>query len=95
MRYRKLPVEVEAIRVPDFYNDHGKHKEWLAVSEWMDEHGCLAKTTYDGPMVTGWDISTLEGVMHAGYGDWIIRGVKGEFYPCRDDIFRATYEAVA
>lgn len=39
-------------------------------------------------------IATLEGVMQAKPGDWVIRGVQGEFYPCRDDIFRATYEAV-
>lgn len=39
-------------------------------------------------------IHTLEGTMRADLGDWIIRGVKGEFYPCHDDIFRLTYEAV-
>ncbi len=45
-------------------------------------------------MVTGITIQTLEGKMNAGYGDWIIKGVKGEFYPCKPDIFDATYEAV-
>jgi hypothetical protein len=39
------------------------------------------------------EIRTLEGTMRASEGDWIIRGVKGEHYPCRDDIFRETYEA--
>lgn len=39
-------------------------------------------------------IATLEGVMEAAPGDWIIRGVKGELYPIKDDIFRETYEAV-
>ena len=39
-------------------------------------------------------IDTLEGTMRANPGDWIIRGVKGEFYPCKSDIFEATYEAV-
>lgn len=39
-------------------------------------------------------IATLEGVMLASRGDWIIKGVKGEFYPCKDEIFKATYEAV-
>jgi len=39
-------------------------------------------------------IATLEGVMTAQPGDWIIRGVKGEIYPCKPDIFEATYEAV-
>ena len=37
-------------------------------------------------------IATLEGVMRASIGDWIIRGVAGEFYPCKDSIFSATYE---
>jgi len=40
-------------------------------------------------------IYTLEGVMHAGPGDWIIRGIKGEYYPCKNDIFMATYELVS
>ena len=40
-------------------------------------------------------IPTLEGIMTAEVGDWIIRGVAGEFYPCRSDIFEATYEEVA
>ena len=38
------------------------------------------------------EIETLEGTMRADLGDWIIRGVKGEFYPCKPDIFAATYE---
>lgn len=40
------------------------------------------------------DIETLEGVMHADVGDYIITGVKGERYPCKPDIFEATYEKV-
>lgn len=43
----------------------------------------------------GCRIETLEGTMEAMPGDWIIRGVKGEFYPCKPDIFTATYEPVA
>jgi hypothetical protein len=39
-------------------------------------------------------IRTLEGIHHVRDGDWIIKGVKGEFYPCKPDIFDATYEAV-
>jgi hypothetical protein len=41
-----------------------------------------------------WSIDTLEGLIHASSGDWIIRGVQGEFYPCKPDIFESTYEAV-
>ncbi len=40
------------------------------------------------------DIPTLEGVMHANIGDWIITGVKGEQYPCKPDVFEKTYELV-
>jgi len=39
-------------------------------------------------------VQTLEGDMQAGRGDWLIKGVRGEFYPCKDDIFRQTYEPV-
>jgi len=41
---------------------------------------------------TKWYISTLEGDMTVSEGDWVIRGVKGEYYPCKPDIFEATYE---
>ena len=44
----------------------------------------------DKPVV----IETLEGEMKAGRGDWLIKGVQGEFYPCKDDIFRQTYEPI-
>lgn len=43
---------------------------------------------------TDWTIITLEGNMSISIGDWVIKGVKGEFYPCKPDIFEATYEPV-
>lgn len=46
---------------------------------------------YETPIIL---IPTLEGMMAASPGDWIICGVKGEFYPCKPDVFDATYEAV-
>jgi hypothetical protein len=49
----------------------------------------------EGPIVRGQEIDTLEGTMRADPGDYIITGVKGERYPCKPDIFAATYEAVA
>jgi hypothetical protein len=53
--------------------------------DWLQGRGCgLSGTTLQ--------IVTLEGVMNANPGDWIIRGVKGEVYPCKPDIFAATYE---
>lgn len=50
------------------------------------------KGTYIDPVTGDLVIRTLEGDMHAPYGDWIIRGVQGEFYPCKPDIFAAIYE---
>ena len=52
---------------------------------------------FAGDVTIDWDsvhIHTLEGTMRADVGDWIVKGVKGEFYPCKPDIFEATYEAV-
>lgn len=51
---------------------------------------CKAEAMY----YEGIDIKTLEGTMRASLGDWVIKGVQGEFYPCKPDIFDATYEAV-
>ena len=56
----------------------------VALSSWMGPGGADCEVI----------VLTLEGVMTASLGDWIIRGVKGEFYPCKPDIFAATYEAV-
>lgn len=87
-RYRKRPVEVEAIQFT------GTGDSCTAVtaffgSPYAGTHRWKS-TTNDG----GW-IITLEGEMEFKPGDWIIRGIKGEFYPCRSDIFEATYEPVA
>lgn len=85
MKYRKKPVEVEAVKfVPG-----EMLVDWLcnAVLEdridiyHMDDTSCMY-------------IKTLEGIMVAREGDYIIRGVKGEIYPCKPDIFEATYELV-
>lgn len=81
-RYRKKPVEIEAIRVPDEGGEFTPDEvHWLPDG---------VERTPDGSVF----IHTLEGIMEARPGDWIIRGVKGEFYPCKPDIFAATYDAV-
>ena len=81
LRFRKRPVVVEAIR-------YWPGQTCAAVAEFMDvhheEHDCWDDAE--------WLIPTLEGDMWAKPGDWIIRGVQGEFYPCKPDIFEATYE---
>ncbi|WBL18500.1 hypothetical protein [Citricoccus sp. NR2] len=91
MKYRKKPVEIEAMQVLDDIRVH------LAICRWAES------VTPEGQVIpvvmSKFDerlfIHTLEGTMTASLGDWIIRGVQGEFYPCKPDIFEATYEAVA
>jgi len=84
-KYRKKPVVIEAFRWTG-----GPDQEEDPV--WIVE-AIKAGTVYyqggDAPYLT---IETLEGDMRANVGDWIIRGVKGEIYPCKPDIFEATYE---
>lgn len=83
--FRKKPVEVEAR-----YFD-GSHYAADHLYAWMGNRGRFAKEGHFGTLT----IPTLEGDMIASRGDWIIKGVKGEFYPCKPDIFAATYEPVS
>lgn len=86
-RYRKKPVEVEAVQ---FTGDNAD-----VVAEWCG--GAAAQSVVPAPgrgLKTVLNIFTLEGKMQAVPGDYIIKGVQGEFYPCKPDIFAATYEEV-
>jgi hypothetical protein len=101
MKFRKKPVEVEAMRIDDDNNNRNPdgsasfldpNRESIAkVSGWMLGNG-FHDFKVCGIGTFGIEIITLEGVMRADPGDWIIRGVQGEFYPCKPDIFEATYE---
>jgi len=83
-RYRKKPVVIEAVQLlPE--NSDMLYKHYKTTSK---QWGYLD----NGKLYC--DINTLEGTMRAEEGDWIIKGVKGEFYPCKPDIFEATYEEV-
>lgn len=91
MKFRKKPVVIDAIQVP---NDKFGERDYFAWGElaatldmWMPN--TLWKIS-DGSV----EIPTLEGIMFASPGDWIIRGVHGECYPCKPDIFEKTYERV-
>jgi hypothetical protein len=86
--YRKKPVEIEAKQFTglDSYMDI---VDWMKASG--DTHALANEIRYSTPIML---IQTLEGTMSASPGDWIIRGVKGEFYPCKPDIFEATYDEV-
>lgn len=85
MKYRKKPVVIEAWRVPA----DGKLTE--PAPQWLLEAILkgVAIADRDAGSIT---IKTLEGKMVGNVGDWIIQGVKGELYPCKPDIFEATYE---
>lgn len=98
MRYRKRPVEVEAMRIdteyqPDDFLDPNTRSVAMA-SGWMLGHGFKDFRVHGDRHPHGIAIHTLEGVMVAAPGDWIIRGVHGEFYPVKPDLFEATYEPV-
>lgn len=81
-KYRKRPVEIEAIQF-DGWN-------WREVHQFMrDEPLAFTDDVRKDEYIL---IHTLEGVMKAKVGDYIIKGVHGEFYPCKPDIFRETYE---
>ena len=79
MKYRKKPVVIEAIQ----FTNNGKE-----LVEWC---GCDFSKNPDGEYEFLL-IHTLEGTHRADIGDYIIKGVKGEFYPCKPDIFEMTYE---
>lgn len=91
-RYRKRPVVIEAAQWDGTVTDATKVIDWVlgeggtaryyAPGEWDDRET-------DGTYLV---IDTLEGNMLAGPLDWVIKGVEGEFYPCKPDIFSATYE---
>lgn len=82
--FRKKPVCIEA-RQWD-----GSLAEAHVIQEWSNV--ATVGTSPDGVRL---EIATLEGIHKASPGDWIIRGVKGEFYPCKPDIFSATYDPVS
>ena len=84
MKYRKRPVVVEAFQFTD-----DEIETLIGLQEFMDRD---VRVSYKNPENPVLKIETLEGVMDASIGDYIIKGVRGEFYPCKPDIFKATYE---
>lgn len=89
MKYRKKPVEIDAVRwdgtnvseIEAFCE--GKARIEIYDAAWKAGAGAAAADIY---------IDTLEGTHHASVGDYIIRGISGEYYPCKPDIFAMTYE---
>lgn len=99
MKYRKKPVVIEAFQWTRERRLDNKDWPWWLSQAWQkerDEVGAFYIGNH-GLYVAGDDkeevlIYTLEGSHQVKYGDFIIQGVKGELYPCREDIFAATYE---
>lgn len=97
-KFRKKPVIIDAVQfskttqsVLEIYKFvHGEGSVALKSSIDHDKFDEYA----DAIIKNGFNIITLEGTMKAFPSDWIIKGIKGEFYPCKDDIFQKTYEAV-
>ncbi|SHE29262.1 hypothetical protein [Dysgonomonas macrotermitis] len=81
-KYRKKPVIIEAVK-------------WTGANHLITEtfmKGSGATIDYSQSKLGVIMIPTLEGIMQAQVGDWIIKGIQGEFYPCKPDIFEKTYE---
>ena len=95
MKFRKKPVVIEAFKYDgDLMNQSG---EWYvpdwAVNAFKNSILYYDQLSSEEPPIELY-IKTLEGQMHVSVGDWIIKGVNGELYPCKPDIFEKTYEQV-
>lgn len=106
-KFTKRPIEIEAVQfvgtkthaesIVDWIMRHGHEarEAYVAVEETVvidNEDGTAYKTgVVVGSKLEGVSITTLEGEMLAQPNDWIIKGVKGEFYPCKPDVFEASY----
>ena len=88
MRYVKKPIAIEAFQFGVNYMP-----EWFMMDErvaWYNEKIIVSPFQHE-PKTQYCLIETLEGTMRGNYGDYIIKGVKGEIYPCKKDIFEETY----
>ena len=97
-KYRKKPVEIEAVRfimdretpATDFLgltNEYRRGRDMF----WENDNAIFEMFQ---PEICSLKIKTLEGLMNVSDGDYIIKGVYGEFYPCKPDIFKKTYEEI-
>lgn len=85
-KYRSLPRTVDAIRIPGPDDEVGAD-----FQRWIDENNFVNWTSgKDGSI----EVNTLHGWVTAEPGDWIVKGVKGDFYPVKPATFEATYEAI-
>lgn len=95
MRYRKKPVEVEAFKFDgNLMDPNGNYyvPDW-AIKAFKKGNMYFGNGAFNRPPY-GLFINTLEGTHHVSVGDYVIKGIKGELYPCKPDIFTDTYEEV-
>lgn len=90
MKFRKKPVVIEAYEFQNKAGQVERRPEWLLDAVGAGTVAFKLRRNAPGYLT----IQTLEGEMTAELGDWIIRGIKGELYPIKDEIFRESYEAV-
>ena len=86
MKYKKKPVVIEAVQFFDTVESINE------LSEFIDDQNL--RVSYENPEHPVVKIETLEGIMTASVGDYILKGIQGEFYPCKPEIFEKTYEQV-
>ena len=104
-RFRKRPVEIEAMQWDGTAESATPIIDWMlslgGTARFHEAHDEIHNTLHDGTVqgcpaeAAHIAIDTLEGTMRGSVDDWIIRGVNGEFYPCKPDIFAQTYEPMA
>lgn len=93
-RYRKLPVEIEAVQFG--LAEYADKPEWREeLPEWLTDAEADGSLAYRFESEDYWYfvVETIEGEMRGGPDDWLILGVEGELYPCKASVFAATYEA--
>jgi hypothetical protein len=98
MKYRKKPVVIEAMQFEEQKGHHfgirGTLESADKIFEWAKPSVMLAEYNREVGHCSRLSIYTLEGTMSAYPGDYVIKGIKNEFYPCKPDIFEASYEKV-
>lgn len=98
-KFRKRPIVVEAIQATGSPESNREIIDWARGSKTPVYMDTLVSHFDDGSVLADshqcLSINTLKGTMWVNPGDWIIKDVNGEFYPCKDTIFQATYEPVA
>jgi len=93
-KFRKKPVVIEAMVWDGSIKSTREIVTFMGQDIGTDEMSKKKFEEFCNICCKGFSISTLEGDMKASIGDYIIKGIKGEFYPCKPDIFEASYEIV-